>query len=284
MIYKKDANFPYPILSSTSFSYEDSDFTMKVSFEEDGDHYRFKMTPTLSSPFIEDLLATKQAYYLLVIQSKDTKFFSLQPDHLVVDIHKKRMSLSSRTSMQLHIVAKTEICFSQNEELNAFYAPLKHSIIVRPHAMLGYSNIVTFEGSMKNPFDLFQKRLDPSLKSAIKFELGSESIILHFRDEETQFQAMPKANAFLNPYLYTGLHIALDRFIKTYAEDEEDVVELAQITPPDDLLDFKLYNLMINKSVEELSVGNIDEVISRISNQIIEKYVKAVKEMAVNED
>lgn len=284
MIYKKDANFPYPILSSTSFSYEESDFTMKVNFEEDGDIYRFKIKPTLSSPFMESLLVTNQAEYVLVIQSKDTKFFTLQLDHLVVDLHKSRMSLSSRTSIQLHIVAKTDISFAQNEELNAFYAPLKESITVSRYAMLGYSNIVTFEGAMKNPFDLFEKRLDPNLKSAIKFELGSESIILHFRDEEIQFQAMPKANAFLNPYLYTGLHMALERFIKTYADDGEDIVELSQMTAPDDLLDFKLYNLMVNKSVEELSVENIDEVIGRISNQMIEKYVKAVKELAVNED
>lgn len=78
--------------------------------------------------------------------------------------------------------------------------------------------------------------------------------------------------------------MALERFIKTYAEEDDDVVELAQMTQPEDLLDFKLYNLMGNKAVVELSVENIDEVIGRISNQIIEKYVKAVKELAVHED
>jgi len=284
MIYKKDANFPYPILSSTSYSYEESDFTVKVSFEEDGDSYRFKVKPNVMSSFMDNLLRSGQAKYVLVIQSKDTKFFPLTLDQLYVDIHKKRMSLSSRTSIQLHIVADQTLDFSANKELNPFYDQMKSSITVPKYAMLGYSNIVTFEGGMKNPLDLFEKRLDPTLKSAVKFELGSECIVIHFKNEDIQFQSMPKANAFLNPYLYTGLRMALDRFIKTYAEEDDDVVELAQITQPEDLLDFKLYNLMVNKAVVELSVENIDEVIGRISNQIIEKYVKAVKELAVNED
>ncbi|GEK34516.1 hypothetical protein [Kurthia sibirica] len=284
MIYKKDANFPYPILSSNTFSYEESDFMIKVSFEEDGDLYKFKIQKYLTSDFVQGLLNSGEAQYLLVIQSKDTKFFPLEPTNLQVEIPKNRMTLSSRTSIQIHIVANKDITFAQNNELNSFYDELKASITVPEFSMLGFSNIVTFEGGMKNPLDLFEKRLDPKLSSAIKFELGSECIILHFRDEEMQFQSMAKANAFLNPYLYTGLRMALERFISTYAEEDDDVVEISQITQPEDLLDYKLYNLMVGKSVGELSVDNIDEVIGRISHQIIEKYVKAVKELVAHED
>ncbi|MDD1505902.1 hypothetical protein PVA17_24625 [Lysinibacillus sp. CNPSo 3705] len=50
MIYKKDANFPYPILSSNTF--EESDFMIKVNFEEDGDLYKFKIQNNLTSEFI----------------------------------------------------------------------------------------------------------------------------------------------------------------------------------------------------------------------------------------
>lgn len=284
MIYKKDANFPYPILSSNTFAYDESDFMIKVSFEEDGDLYKFKIQDHLTSEFVQNLIQKGEAQYLLVIQSKDTKFFSLDQNNLQVEISKNRMSLSSRTSIQMHIVAKADISFNSNHELNQFYNQLKTSIIVPKFSMLGFSNIVTFEGGMKNPLDLFEKRLDPQLSSAIKFELGAECIIIHFRDEEVQFQSMAKASAFINPYLYTGLRMALERFIGTYAEEDDDIVELSQITQPEDLLDYKLYNLMISKSVEELSVDNIDEVIGRISHQIIEKYVKAVKELVANED
>lgn len=284
MIYKKDANFPYPILSSNTFAYDESDFMIKVSFEEDGDLYKFKIQNYLTSEFVQNLLQKGEAQYLLVIQSKDTKFFSMDPNNLQVEIPKNRMSLSSRTSIQMHIVANANISFENNHELNQFYDQLKNSIIVPKYSMLGFSNIVTFEGGMKNPLDLFEKRLDPQLSSAIKFELGAECIIIHFRDEDVQFQSMAKASAFINPYLYTGLRMALERFIGTYAEEDDDIVELSQITQPEDLLDYKLYNLMMSKSVEELSVDNIDEVIGRISHQIIEKYVKAVKELVTNED
>ncbi|RUL51328.1 hypothetical protein [Lysinibacillus antri] len=284
MIYKKDANFPYPILSSNTLAYEESDFTIKVSFEEDGDLYRFKIAAQLTSEFVEALLKNGEAQYLLVIQSKDTKFFPLDMHNLQVEIAKNRMSLSNRTSIQLHIVAKSDIRFENNRELNSFYDQLKDSIVVPKFSMIGFSNIVTFEGGMKNPLDLFEKRLNPNLSSAIKFELGSECIIIHFRDEDIQFQSMTRANAFMNPYLYTGLRMALERFISNYADEDDDVVELSQMTQPEDLLDFKLYNLMTSKAVEELHVDNIDEVIGRISHQIIEKYVKAVKELVAHED
>ncbi|CEG23426.1 hypothetical protein BN1080_02402 [Planococcus massiliensis] len=284
MIYKKDANFPYPILSSNSFAYEESDFTIKISFEEDSEIYRFKVEEQLSSPFIKSLLLRGMAQYVLVIQSKDTKFFTLETNHLQVEIAKNRMSLSSRTSIQLHIVAKSAVNFGENQELNSFYNNFKSSIDVPKFSMLGFSNIVIFEGGMKNPLDIFEKRLDPSLKSAIKFELGSECIILHFRDEETQFHSMSKGSAFINPYLYTGLRMALERFVQSYADEDDDLVELLQIPQPEDLLDFKLYNLMVSKGIESLDNENIDEVIGRISHQIVEKYVKAIKELTIHED
>lgn len=280
MIYKKDANFPYPILSSSALGYEESDFTIKVSFEEDKDVYRFLIKSYVTSDFVEELLRKGEVEYLLVIQSKDTKFFTLTQDNLQVEILKNRMSLSNRTSIQLHIVSKVDISFKNNHELSSFYDSLKENIVIPKFSMMGYSNIVTFEGGMKNPLELFEKRLDPNLSSPIKYELGTECIIIHFRDEELQFQTMAKASAFLNPYLYMGLRIALEQFIKSCSEkNDDDFVELSQIPQPEDLLNFKLYNLMTSKSVEELSFDNIDEVISRISHQIIEKYARAVKEL-----
>ena len=282
MIYKKEANFPYPILSPFSSSYEESDFTIKVEFEENNEVYRFKIISNLASRFFESLLKSKEAQYILVIQSKDTKFFPLDSEHLIVEIAKNRMSLSSRTSIQMHIVSKADVSFSANEELTSFYDSFKESIIVAKNSMLGYSNIITFEGGMKNPLDLFEKRLDPNLNSAIKYELGTECIIIHFREEDFQFPSISRSGALLNPYIYTGLRIALERFIVSYAEEDEESVLLSDISQPDDLLDFKLYNLMVNKAIVEVSSDNIDEIIDRITNQIIEKFVKAVKELNPN--
>lgn len=282
MIYKKDANFPYPLITETALAYVDSAFQISVGFEEDKDVYRFNINRELTSAFVRSLLENGAAEYLLVIQSKDTKFYKLSPDQMSVEILKRKISLSNRTSIQMHIVAKESISFAENNELTGFYDRMKNQIEVGKYSMIGYSNIVTFEGGMKNPTQLFEKRFNPELKTAIKFELEREYIVIEFRDEESQLQSA--GAAFMNPYLYTGLRMALERFVRNYAGDGEEYVEIAQLEDPTDLLDFKLYYLMKHKSVDELDFDNIDEVIGKISNGIIEKYVHAVKGLKSSEE
>ena len=79
MIYKKDANFPYPVLTNTSNSYESGGFTLNVDLKENTDNYRFDIEYEVESDFLKQLLARKQAQLFLIIQSKDNKFFKLQP-------------------------------------------------------------------------------------------------------------------------------------------------------------------------------------------------------------
>ena len=77
MIYKKDANFPYPVLTNTSTSYENSSFILDVSLEENTNDYRFLIQYEVSSPFIQKLIETGEAQLILIIQSKDNKFYKL---------------------------------------------------------------------------------------------------------------------------------------------------------------------------------------------------------------
>ena len=282
MIYKKDANFPYPVLTNTSTSYENSSFILDVSLEENTNDYRFIINYELSSAFIEKLIATGDAQPILIIQSKDNKFYKLDPHQKVIEVPKKRVSLNKRTSIQLHIQSINEINFSNHHDLSSFYDDFKDEIIVPKHALLGYSNIVVFEGSIQNPLVLFEKKLDEQLDSDIKIELGTETIIIHYKKEDYQFNGVRSSQAFNNPYVYAGLRTAIQRFIHEYSEDGEDYVELSQITQPENLLDFKLYQLMMKKMVDEVSVDNIDKVISLISDRVIEKYAGAVKELMNN--
>lgn len=282
MIYKKEANFPYPVLSSSIANYEESEFNIEVSFNEENDSYRFNVAYILSSKFIEKLLVEEKAQYILIMQTKDTKFFPLKHDNLVVEIPKNRMSLSNRTSIQLHIVAKESISFAENDELNQFYDQMKGAIHVEKNSMLAYSNVVTFEGAMKKPFNIFEKKLDKNLKSEIKIEVGTESIVIHYRDEEFLFTTVHNSKALMNPYFYTGLRAALERFILNYAEDE--TVLLDELSEPEDLLDYKLFHLMKAKSVDELTRENLDEVVGKITKNIISDYVRAVKGLIQNED
>ncbi|WP_042355652.1 hypothetical protein [Bacillus rubiinfantis] len=281
MIYRKDANFPYPILTNTSSSYETSEFVLDVEMQENVRHYRFDFSYEIDSEFINPLLKQGKAQLILVIQSKDNKFYRLDLHQTHVDIAKSRISINNRTSIQMFIQSKEEINFRDNLDLSPFYQEFKAEIIVPKYSVLGYSNIVLFDGSFSKPLDLFEKKLDPTLSSDIKIDLGSETIIINYKNEELQFNSLPKSGTLNHPYIYMGLQKALLRFIANYGSDEEQV-DLDEVDPPNDKLDFKLYNLMRSKMVSELRMNTIDEVIYNISDRILEKYSAAVKELASN--
>jgi hypothetical protein len=280
MIYKKDANFPYPLLTNTSKSYERSNFILDVNLEENSNNYRFEINFEIDSEFINSLIKKEQAQLILVIQSKDNKFFIIKPDERFIEISKSRISISNRTIIQLHLQSKEDILFTNNDDLSLFYQSFKDEIVVPKNSLLGFSNVVTFDGSSTKPLDLFEKKVDPELKSDIKTELGSETIIIHYKNEQLQFNELSKSNTLNNPYIYSGLQKALYRFIVNNGEDGE--VDLEQMEAPSDNLDFKLYTLMKKKMVIELNVENIDEVIYSISDRILERYTSAVKELSIN--
>lgn len=278
MIYKKDVNFPYPILTNTSNSYETSEFRLNVELDENTNNYRFKIDYEITSPFICTLLEEGQAQLILVIQSKDNKFFNLKHDEKIKEIPKSRISLSKRTTIQLLIKANEEISFKDNLDLSSFYEDFKDEIVVPKNSILGFSDLVIFDGSNSRPLDLFEKKVNPNLKSDIKIELGSETIIINYKNESLQFIDSPQSGTLNNPYVYMGLQKALFKFIVNNSEDGEEV-DLDDIDAPEDGLDFKLYNLMKKKMISEVSLDNMDEVIYAISDKIIEKYTTAVRRL-----
>ena len=276
MIYRKDANFPYPVLTNTSNSYDASNFILDVNLQENNKEYHFNFSYDLDSPFIHRLLESQRAQLYLVIQSKDNKFFPVRIGESSKAIPKSRISLSKRTVVQLLIQSKEEISFRDNGDLNPFYSEFKDEIVVPKSAILGFSNSVIFEGSSRKPLELFEKKLSPSLKSDIEIELGSETIIIHYKTEDLQFTDSQVSQALNNPYVYMGLQKALYRFLMNNSEDGESV-DLTELEEPIDTLDLKLFNLLRSKMIQELSMENIDEVIYLISDRVLEKYAAAVK-------
>ena len=103
MIYKKDANFPYPILTNTSNSYDNCSFILDVNLEENTNEYIFEINYDINSSFIEKLLKDRQATLVLIIQSKDNKFFNIDYGQKTISISKSRISLSKRTTIQLFV-------------------------------------------------------------------------------------------------------------------------------------------------------------------------------------
>lgn len=282
MIYKKDANFPYPVLTNKSTSYKNSNFDLDISLEENINNYRFNIDYYIDSDFINKLLEKGQAILVLVIQSKDNKFLNLELGEKYKEISKSRISLNKRTTLQLLIQSKEEISFEDNNDLSEFYNEFKKEIRVSKNSILGFSNTVIFEGSSAKPLELFEKKLNPNLKSDIKIELGNETIIINYRNENLQFIDTVRSSTLNNPYIYMGLQKALYRFILNNRKDDEEEVYLEDIDPPENGLDFKLYNLMKKKMVKEVNMDNIDEVIYLISEKILEKYTAAVRGMYQN--
>lgn len=283
MIYKKNANFPYPVLTNDSHTYAESNFILDVSLEENSGFYRFLFNYDLDSPFLSRLIKENKAQLIFIIQSRDNKYFLVNHRETFIDIPKTRLSLSKRTSIQLQIQSKEEVSFATNEDLNDFYLQFKNDIRVPKNALLAYSNVVLFEGSTVKPFELFEKKVNPALKSDIKIELGNETIIIHYRDPEFQFVNLSQSNTLNNPYIYNGLSRALQQFIINNSEDQE-TVDLETCDPPAGALDLKLYQLMKKKMVTELTGDTIDEVIHKISDRILEKYISVVRGLANHGD
>lgn len=280
MIYRKEANFPYPILSNTSYAYQVNEFLMSVTLQENSDSYRFNFEYEIGSEFICDEVKSGKTQIILIVQAKDNKFYNLSAGQTYIDISKTRISLSKRTKLQLLIMAKEELCYKNNDDLDPFYSEVRDEIVVPKYAILAYSDVAIFDGSSKKPLELIEKRLNPELKSDINIELGTETIIINYKNENLQFVDSPKSNQLNHHYVYMGLQKAIYRFIFRYGTDEE--VNLSEIEDPSDGLDFKLYNLMKSKMIEVITVDNVDEVIYKISDRILEKHAAAIKGLYSN--
>lgn len=281
MIYKKDANFPYPLLTNTSNSYDGCNFTLDIELNENTYEYIFQINYDIESDFIKKLIRENKAQLVLVVQSKDNKFFNLSLNEKIKTIPKNRISLSKRTTIQLLIQSKEEINFKENNDLNTFYGSIKDQINIPKHSILGFSNSVMFDGSTAKPLELFEKKVDPNLKSEVKVELGSETIIINYKSDELQFIDSPVSSTINNIYVYMGLQKALYRFVNTYGGEDEEV-DLEELDLPTDGLDLKLYGLMKSKMIKNISLENIDEVICSITDRILEKYTSAVRGLYSN--
>ena len=281
MIYKKDANFPNPLLTNTSNSYDGCNFTLDIELNENTYEYIFQINYDIESDFIKKLIRENKAQLVLVVQSKDNKFFNLSLNETIKTIPKNRISLSKRTTIQLLIQSKEEINFKENNDLNIFYGSIKDQINVPKHSILGFSNSVMFDGSTAKPLELFEKKVDPNLKSEVKIELGSETIIINYKSDELQFIDSPVSSTINNIYVYMGLQKALYRFVNTYGGEDEEV-DLEELDLPTDGLDLKLYGLMKSKMIKNVSLENIDEVICSITDRILEKYTSAVRGLYSN--
>ena len=116
----------------------------------------------------------------------------------------------------------------------------------------------------------------------MRIDLGSETIIINYKNEDYQFVDSQICSRLNNIYVYMGLQKALCRFVGTYGQDDEEGVDLDEINFPTEGLDMKLYNLMKSKMIKSVSLDNMDEVIYSITDRIIDKYTSAVRGLYTN--
>lgn len=281
MIYTKKANFPYPILMNYSNDYQDGEFELDITLRDNAEDYIIDISWNVSSNFIKNQLKEKKASLVLIIKSKDNQFYLLEYlEKPQFYIPKCKLSLNSRTVMQLMVKTNTMIDFTENSDLNDFYQEIKQDIKVQPGMVLGFSNTVIFDGSQQKPYDLFERKVDKSIKSDVEIRLGDETIIVVYKNEELQFSDIQNSREFNYPYLYLGLQKALISFlIHMNSENPEDGVHIDELEPPENVLDSKLYSLMQAKNIMELNLDNIDEVIYKMSDKLIMRYADAIRRL-----
>ncbi|MDT2597642.1 MULTISPECIES: hypothetical protein [Enterococcus] len=285
MIYKKEASFPNPVLSNTSTNYKENDFILDVAnLTENEDMYTFEFSYEITSSFVNRLISAGKANLIFVIQSQDNFFKILEKGEKIVSIPKNRLSLSYRTTIQLLIQSVDEINFSECDDLNDFYEEIRDDITIERNNLLGYSNLVVFEGSENKPLELIERKVDPTLTSSFKVELGTSTIILVFKDEKYQLNDIMRNNSVMNMYIYEGLSRALYKFIQDNQNgmENEEFIELNSLSEQSTPLNQKLLDLMLNKGIEDIDLESIDRIISIISNNIIEKFVYSIREVSSN--
>ncbi|MFD2727825.1 hypothetical protein [Enterococcus camelliae] len=284
MIYTKDAVFPYPILSNTSTSYTENDFKLDVFIiDETKTTYTFRLSYFLSSYFLQNQVTLGNARYYLIIQSNDNLVVPLNGDQREITIQKSRLSLTSRTKIQLQILSERPINFAHAEELNSFYKKIRAQIELRKNTLLGYSNVVEFIGDDPKALDLFEQGINEDLPTDFTIKLNDECINLQFRTKELALDSLAINKNVKNMYLYIGLERALREFVNAY-QNSNELVELDNMATIEKPLHEKLKSLMLNKYLHEISYDQVDDVIQKIAPDLIEKYTESIKELSKNGD
>lgn len=279
MIYTKKANFPYPVLMNFTDDYVDARFELDVNIRDNTDEYIVDVTWEISSKYIKDLLRDKKASLYLIIKSKDNQFYELEYSrNPQIIIPRRKLCINTRTVMQLIIQTKENLYFNNNSDLNTFYEDAKSEICVRKGNALGFSNVVVFDGSQNKPLDLFERKVDKDIKSDIEISLEAETILLTYKSEELQFTGIQNSKELNYPYIYMGLQKALMEFLyNNNSMNSEEGIQIDEMDPPSNALELKLYSLMQAKNVTELSMDNIDEVVYKISDNLLTRYKDAVR-------
>ena len=277
MIFKKEAYFPYPVLSLYANDYGDHVFILDVSISEAGENYGFTIEHKCTSGYLNDLLENSKARMTLIVQDTDTKIIDVIGQYF--EISKDRISLNKKTRFQLYISSTTRSSFNKNYDLVEFYDDIKRNIYVKKNNVLAFSNVVTFNGDVKKPYQIIKYSIDEGLKTDIEIKLENEFINICYRDKKFKYNDVFPQTRLNYHYVYMGLQKALLKYV---CDEGQSEILIDDADDPESNLSAKLLELMRVKKVSKLSFENVDEVIYKISDDIIQKHVMAVRGLRNN--
>lgn len=281
MIYNKDAVFSYPILSNSNDSYVNNEFYFNVeNIIENEDSYKITFDYNIGSSFIESTINQDRAVLILIIQSKDNKFYEIEKGQKSIIVPKNRISFSDKVKAQLHIQSIEPIPLKNCTELNSFYNQIKKGLEIRKNSLIGYSNVSTVRNTGKQGISLFEKVIDPTLKEDFAVTLTGNHILLKFKNEKFLLHQIMRDPNILNMYLYVGLDRAISQFIEENLKIDEDSLLLEEIDDSNlNNLNYRLYILLMDKGINEVTKSSIDKLVQKIASGIIPKFTKAIERM-----
>ncbi|KPG90115.1 hypothetical protein, partial [Staphylococcus hominis] len=260
--------------------YKDAFFKFDIdNLYDDGKNYVFNLNYEISSLFVKNLITQNKATLVFILSSQDNYFKRLTNNQKQVIIPKSRVSLSNRTTIQLHIQSLETINMEKCEDLQEIFKDYKEHIIIDKHKLIGYSNVVKYQGTEYHSSNLFKLNVNKNYKNAFEVEIDENAIILKFNSYK-HLVGKDNDKNLLNIYIYIGLNRAINKFIlNNNIENEEflqlDILDDQMMTN----LDSKLLKLMLNKGIKDIDYESLDDVISKVSNNIIERYTNAMEEI-----
>lgn len=285
MIYTEEASFPYPIISSISTDYKDNIFIFDVDIKEDGDYFNLNLNIALGSEYLKNLWNHNKIESFLIVKTQDSNFYKIDKSN-TVKIKKDRLFFSTNSKLQIILRSKEHLNFIDNPDLDDFYLEDCSDILISKNSILGFSNVLLFEKSNKKSIDLFEKIVDKTISSEIKIEIREENIVIIFKNEKYQFGIFNESKRLNYPYIYMGLQKLLMEMIMLESKNEEHIFEIDKNTKinVNKKIYRKIVNLLESKNITQVSFSEIDEVISKISPEIIDQFYKGVMEESKNEN
>jgi len=285
MIYTEEASFPYPVVSGNSTDYVDNNFNFDVKITSDNEYYDLQFGVLLGSEYLEDLIKTGEVEYIALIKTQDSSFYTVGRDRSI-RVEKRKLSFKKSSKIQLILRAKNEVNFGDNYDLDPFFTDDGEDIIIGKNSIVGFSNVVIFEEDKKKPLDLFEKKVDKSIGSEIKIEVREENVALIFKDEKYQYGKTMEAKRLTYPYIYMGLQKLLMEMAVMDSKNDDNILEIdensiARVSKP---VYGKVVRLLLNKGISQVSFDEVDEIIAKISPNIINEYYRGVMGVSASEN